>query len=144
MGRGVSKSGGGGGGGGARNARQGGGGSADGVFPSGETRTIETTYFEGRGWNRGRYKDEVLEAHTDGNGNVTFEYASGGSYSKSAKTNVRNSVEFKIQAGAVNGETFNIDWNKVKSISGQTYNLRDAAKRAGMKWDGATKRWVRR
>ena len=37
-----------------------------------------------------------------------------------------------------------IDWSKVNSISGQTYNLRDAAKSAGLKWDSAEKKWKRK
>lgn len=49
-----------------------GGGSADGVIMSGATRTIETVYREARGWQKSYYKDEVLEATTDGKGNVTF------------------------------------------------------------------------
>lgn len=119
------------------------GGSSDGVFASNKTTKIETTFIEGRGWTKGRYKDEILEAKTDGKGNVTFGYASGGSFSKTAKTNKTNYVEYNLKAGAVNGETFNINWSKVNSISGQTYSLRSAAKAAGLKWDGATKTWKR-
>ena len=121
-----------------------GGGSADGVITSGATRTIETVYREARGWQKSYYKDEVLEATTDGKGNVTFSYAKADSYEKTAKTNRTNYVTYTLNAGAVNGETFNIDWSKVNSISGQTYNLRDAAKSAGLKWDSAEKKWKRK
>lgn len=121
-----------------------GGGSADGVIQSGSTRTIETTYIESRGFMPSRYKDEVLEATTDGKGNVTFSYAKADSYTKTAKTNKTNYVTYKLNAGAVNGETFNIDWSKVNSISGQTYNLRSAAKSAGLSWDSAEKKWKRK
>lgn len=120
------------------------GGSADGVITSGATRTIETVYREARGWQKSYYKDEVLEATTDGKGNVTFSYAKADSYEKNAKTNRTNYVTYTLKAGAVNGETFNIDWSKVNSISGQTYNLRDAAKSAGLKWDSAEKKWKRK
>ena len=111
---------------------------------SGATRTIETVYREARGWQKSYYKDEVLEATTDGKGNVTFSYAKADSYEKTAKTNRTNYVTYTLKAGAVNGETFNIDWSKVNSISGQTYNLRDAAKSAGLKWDSAEKKWKRK
>lgn len=121
-----------------------GGGSADGVIQSGAKRTIETTYIESRGFSPSRYKDEVLEATTDGKGNVTFSYAKAESYTKTAKTNKTNYVTYKLNAGAVNGETFNIDWSKVNSISGQTYNLRSAAKSAGLSWDSAEKKWKRK
>lgn len=121
-----------------------GGGSADGVIVPGEARTIKTIYREARGWHSSYYKDEVLEATTDGKGNVTFSYAKADSYEKTAKTNLTNYVTYTLQAGAVNGQTFNIDWSKVKSISGQTYKLREAAKAAGLKWDNTNKKWVRK
>ena len=120
------------------------GGSSDGVIMSGATRTIETVYREARGWQKSYYKDEVLEAITDGKGNVTFSYAKADSFEKTAKTNRTNYVTYTLKAGSVNGETFNIDWSKVNSISGQTYNLRDAAKSAGLKWDSTEKKWKRK
>ncbi len=126
---------------GGRGASSGGG---DGVFPSKKERTIETIYREQRGFQKSYYKDEVLEARSDGKGNVTFSYATGGQYEKTAKTNRTNYVTFKLRAGAINGETFNVNWSKVKSISGHTYSLRDEAKAAGLKWDGETKKWIRK
>ena len=120
------------------------GGSADGVITSGATRTIETVYREARGFQRDYFKDEVLEATTDGKGNVTFSYAKADSFEKTAKTNRTNYVTYTLKAGAVNGETFNIDWSKVNSISGQTYNLRSAAKNAGLSWDSTEKKWKRK
>ena len=120
------------------------GGSADGVITSGATRTIETVYREARGWQRSYYKDEVLEATTDGKGNVTFSYAKADSFEKTAKTNRTNYVTYTLKAGSVNGETFNVDWSKVNSISGQTYSLRSAAKNAGLSWDSTEKKWKRK
>lgn len=120
------------------------GGSADGVITSGATRTIETVYREARGWQEAYYKDEVLEATTDGKGNVTFSYAKADSFEKTAKTNRTNYVTYTLKAGSVNGETFNIDWSKVNSISGQTYSLRSAAKNAGLSWDSTEKKWKRK
>ena len=121
-----------------------GGGSADGVIMSGATRTVETVYREARGWQKSYYKDEVLEANTDGKGNVTFSYAKADSFEKTAKTNRTNYVTYTLKAGAVNGETFNVDWSKVNSISGQTYSLRSAAKNAGLSWDSTEKKWKRK
>ena len=121
-----------------------GGGSADGVIMSGAARKIETVYREQRGFSKSYFKDEVLEATTDGKGNVTFSYAKADSFEKTAKTNRTNYVTYTLKAGAVNGETFNIDWGKVNSISGQTYNLRTAAKNAGLSWDSAEKKWKRK
>lgn len=124
-------------------------GSSDGVFITGEKREIVTGWNEvgkhkNYSMNRGIYDDEVLEAKTDGQGNVTFNYASGDFEAVEGKSTKYRRVTFNVQAGAVNGETFNIDWSKVNSISGQTYSLRDAAKQAGLKWNGTEKRWERK
>lgn len=118
--------------------------SSDGVIQNAKPRTIETVYREANGRSAGYFKDEVLEAKTDGKGNVTFSYAKADSYNKTAKTNRTNYVSYTLKAGAVNGETFGINWSKVNSISGQTYNLRNAAKANGLKWDNATKKWKRK
>lgn len=123
---------------------RGGGFSKDGALTMNNPKTIETRYFERRGWSPLRFDDEVLEATTDGKGNLTFTYASGGTFEKTAKTNRTNYVTYKIDAGAVNGNTFNVNWDKVNSISGQTYNLRQAAKEHGLSWDSAKKMWRRK
>ena len=125
---------------GGRGSAGGGGGSAI----SGATREIETTYYSARGFSGGRYKDEVLEATSDRDGNVTFSYATPTFHGPSAKTNRTQTVSYNIKAGAVNGEVFGINWSKVKSISGQTYNLRQAARDAGLTWDRERKMWARR
>ena len=120
------------------------GGSKDGTILGGKPREIESYYRESRGASPSYHKDEILEARTDGNGNLTFSYAKADSYEKTAKTNRTVNTKYTLQAGAVNGEPFGIDWSKVKSIQGQTYNLRRVAKENGMKWDGKTKRWLKK
>lgn len=119
-------------------------GSVDGTILSGEPRQIESQLREARGWNPRYHKDEILEAKTDGNGNLTFIHAVADSYEKTAKTNRTVYTKYTIRAGAINGETFNIDWSKVQSISGQTYSLRNAAKNAGLSWDNEKKIWRRK
>lgn len=120
------------------------GGSKDGSIIGGAKKTVEARYIEGRGWNRGRYDTEVLEATTDGKGNLTFDYAQPDSREKTAKTNKTNYLTYNVQAGAVDGKPFGINWDKVQSVSGQTYNLRAEAKAHGLSWDGATKSWRRK
>lgn len=120
------------------------GGSKDGTILGGKPREIESYYREARGLSQSYHKDEILEARTDGNGNLTFSYAKADSYEKTAKTNRTVNTKYTLQAGAINGETFGINWDKVQSISGQTYNLRKAAKDAGLKWDGDRKMWRRK
>lgn len=119
-------------------------GSADGTIMPGPKRTVETVYREARGRSFAYYKDEVLEAESDGFGNLTFSYPQADSFTKTAKTNRTNYVTYTIQAGAVNGETFGIDWSKVKSISGKTFSLKNAAKEHGLKWDPKKKNWIRK
>lgn len=120
-------------------------GSKDGVFATKKPTTIQTTYTETpRGLKAGYFHDEVLEAKTDGFGNVTFSFAKNGEFSKTAKTNKKNTVTYELVAGAVNGKTFNINWSKVNSISGQTFSIKSEAKKAGLAWDGKTKKWIRR
>lgn len=107
-------------------------------------REIETTHFLYGSRSGDTYKDTVLEATTDGNGNLTFTYATPKTRSgPSAKTNKTERVTYEVTHGAVNGESFGIDWSKVQSISGRTYDMRSEAKKAGLKWDGRTKTWRR-
>lgn len=120
------------------------GGSKDGTILGGAKKQVEARYIEGRGWQRGRYDTEVLEATTDGKGNLTFEYAQPDTKEKTAKTNKTNYLTYNVQAGAVDGKSFGINWDKVQSISGQTYNMRAEAKAHGLTWDGATKSWKRK
>lgn len=119
-------------------------GSSDGALERVQKRTIETEYREARGWSSSYYKQEVLEAHTDGRGNLTFDYATPVSREKTAKTNRTQYVTYEVAHGAVDGKTFGINWSKVKSISGQTYNLRSEAKEHGLTWDGKEKKWRRK
>lgn len=109
-----------------------------------QKKQVEARYIEGRGWQQGRYDTEVLEATTDGKGNLTFEYAQPDTKEKTAKTNKTNYLTYNVQAGAVDGKSFGINWDKVQSISGQTYSMRAEAKAHGLTWDGATKSWKRK
>lgn len=118
--------------------------SADGALANSEPRKLETIYRESRGLLGGYHVGEVLEAVTDGNGNLTFSYAKPISREKTAKTNRTQYLSFEVAHGAYNGETFGINWDKVKSIKGQTYSIRAEAKKAGLKWDGEKKMWRRK
>lgn len=121
-----------------------GGSGGGGAIVAGKPQTITTTYYSSRSMGGSHFKNEVLEATADKKGNVTFSYATPTFSGLSAKTNKTQDVTYKLKAGAVDGETFGINWSKVNSISGQTYSLRSAAKAAGLKWDGATKTWRRK
>lgn len=34
-----------------------------------------------------------------------------------------------------------IDWDKVKSVSGKTFNIKDMLKHKGFKWNSSEKNW---
>lgn len=111
---------------------------------SAKTRTIETVYREARGYSGSYYKDTILEAVDRGNGSLEFVYATPESREKTAKTNRTQYVTFKLKAGAENGDVFGVNWDNVKSISGQTYDLRSEIKDRSFRWDGKNKRWVKK
>lgn len=108
-------------------------------------RQIETQYRTPSVSMRGitGYKDEILEAKADKDGNVTFEYATPKARDKTAKTNKTEYVTYEVSHGAVNGEIFGVNLDKASSVSGQTYNLREELKKKGFKWDGKKKAWVK-
>ena len=95
-----------------------------------KTRTIKT--------------DTILEAVDRGNGSLEFVYATPDSREKTAKTNRTQYVTYKLKAGAENGDVFGVNWDNVKSVSGQTYDLRSEIKDRGFRWDGKNKRWVKK
>ena len=112
----------------------GGRGGASGISASGvidrraPERTIETEYREARGRSGSYYKDTILEAVDEGNGELSFVYATPESREKTAKTNRTQYVTYKLRAGAENGDVFGVNWDNVKSVSGQTYDLRSEIK----------------
>lgn len=108
-----------------------------------EERIIETTYYSSR-WGTSPYKDTVLEATADNNGNLMLTYAVGEHSAPSAKTNKTHNVTYRLKAGVVNGRSFGIDWTRVKSVSGQTFAVKNEAKEAGLVWDSVTKKWIRK
>lgn len=108
-------------------------------------RQIETQYRTPSVNMRGitGYKDEILEAKADKDGNVTFEYATPKTRDKTAKTNKTEYVTYEVSHGAINGEIFGVNLDKANFVSGQTYNLREELKKKGFKWDGKKKAWVK-
>lgn len=118
--------------------------SASGVIDkSAKVRVIEAVYREARGYSSSYYKNTILEAVDEGGGELAFIYATPEKREKIAKTNRTQYVTFKLKAGAQDGEVFGVNWNKVKSVSGQTYDLRSEIKDRGFVWDAKTKKWVR-
>lgn len=110
--------------------------------------------------------DTVLEATSDKAGNVFLDYADyKETYKQNSKTtyglyelkcgmtnanNIHGSRTYlgksKVKAGNAIGGTrsVGINWDKVASVSGNTYMVKDFIKEKGFKWDNGTKRWVKK
>ncbi len=93
----------------------------------------------------------VLEATTDGNGNLTLSYAKAVGY---RQQNSRTSyAQYEISAGITNQspsgkridlKSNNINWEKVKSVSGKTYGTQSFMREQGFTWDSSEKKWKRK
>lgn len=112
-----------------------------GVFSRVEPLTVKTRYIEGRGWTRGRYTDTVLQAVDKGNGDVELTYATADSFEKTAKTNRTNDVTFTLTHGFVNDDPHGLNFEKISSFSGQTYQVKNELKRRGYKFRNG--KWVK-
>lgn len=111
---------------------------------------------------------DVFTATSDGNGNVQLNYASPTEYYKQnskttyalyeMKCGITNADEIhgsrrfsnddyvkhsKVKdENSVNGiRSVGINWDKVNSVSGQTYKIKDLLKSKGFKWNSAGKSW---
>lgn len=119
--------------------------ASGGVITSAEEREITTEMVKKTrhgSYPRNEYEKEVLEATVDKSGNVNFDYPTFKRFDNHDDKHA--TVTYYVTAGAVNGETFNIDWSKVNSVSGKTFALKDAAKKAGLRWNGSKSIWERR
>lgn len=109
------------------------------------------TYYRRKGMGGSYYGDIVVEAKEDPRnpGHIEFSSARGDFSNNNPKANTQD-VTFEITHGAVthsnSGRTVfhGINWDKVKSVSGKTYDIKNYIKEKGFKWDGTKKMWVRK
>ena len=107
--------------------------ATNGVVQSAAKTTVEATVRKRNKSARPEFDKTVLAAKVDSEGNVIVDYAKGnysGNYGDEYQT-----VTYNIQSGFVDGEPVNLDLSKAKTISGKTYDARQAAKAAGMTWN---------
>lgn len=136
------KGGGGGGGGGAKGET-----SKTTSGPIGEAPPVQVTNEKSRSsGNQWRYT--VVEATHEGNGVISL-----GSPSKTKYESVnRNTTEAMstLKAGIYNQpgdrslKTHNINWDKVKQVKGQTFDVKGLLKEKGFSFDGTTKTWIKK
>lgn len=118
--------------------------------PRAKEQTI-TTYYRRNSIYGAHYGDDVFEAVERKNekGGIEIVKAYGTFDNSNPKANTRD-VTYKIKHGIVSWhdsrgvESYGINWDKVSSVSGQTYNLRGTLKEKGFRWDGKTKSWVKK
>lgn len=125
---------------GGRGSSSGLGKNTDGVIVSDKKRKIESS-FVNKNYGMRTYKDKILEAQTGGKGNLTFDYAYPTESERASSKRVYTTYE--LRAGAVNGSVFNVNLDKAKTVSGQTYDIKEELKRKGFKWNSSNKRWER-
>lgn len=132
------------GGRGGSGARSAGGGGGNGAF--GKENPITVTS-EKRMSSGGKWTREILEASDDGKGNITLSSAGGAKYEKLNNNTTKATYELKQGVYGYNNSggvvSHNINWENVKSISGQTFNIKDFIKSQGFNWDNANKRWTK-
>lgn len=116
---------------------------SNGVILSAQTTNIEAEMTKRNKRAIPTYSKEVLKATVDSEGNVTLDYVKG-SYSGDYG-DLKQTVYYSIKAGFVDGEPVNMDLSKASSISGKsTYSVREAAKQAGMTWNGKANAYLRK
>lgn len=87
-----------------------------------------------------RWKRTILEATSDGNGNVTLSYATP--YAYEHPNNNTTIAKYRIDSGIDDGWMHNLDLSKARSVSGQTFSVKDLIKENGFRWDRDNKRWI--
>ena len=129
------------GGRGSASGLSGGGGALD---QNAKTVTISTYYRRS-----GHYFGEnVYQIREEAPGHITIGRAQPYFVGNNSKANTQD-VEYYIKHGAElygkgNVEWHGVNWNKVKSVSGQTYDLKHDIKSKGFRWNSENKSWVRK
>lgn len=147
---GLSKSGGGRGGASGTGANV--GYTRDGTIKTnGEKMLVERVTMRGIPFRDPYSREVVLEASTDGNGNLTLSYATPVGY---REQNSRTSyAQYEISAGItslgptgknIEMKSNNINWDKVKSVSGKTYGTQSFMREHGFDWDREKKIWKKK
>nr|DAI87362.1 MAG TPA: hypothetical protein [Caudoviricetes sp.] len=112
-------------------------------------KTVIETYYRKSGIMGSHYGDSVMQATAGKDGEINFDYAEAHFKNKFDKANTQD-VTFEISHGSVthfnNGRTtfYGINWENVKSVTGNTYPIRGELKDKGFSWDGKGKKWVKK
>ena len=96
-----------------------------------------------------RWKHDIYEAKHVGGGEIALGYAEAKSYEHPNKNTTVAHYEIEhgmwsSQPGDRSPGEIGINWDKVTSVSGQTFAVKSRLKEEGFRWDGKNKKWVRR
>ena len=123
--------------------RAGSGKREDSLFGNEPSHTFKMSKHKSSG---GVWKETALVADKDGDGGIYLSYAPGKNY-KDINRNTTE-AEFTIDKGIYTAPyagtvSLNINWDQVKKVSGQTFNVSDYLKRKGFRFDRTSKSWVK-
>lgn len=94
------------------------------------------------------YGLEVISVKSESNGEIVLTNLKpefeGGSYSKANTIPVTYKFKHGITDTGKRKESYGINWDNVKAVSGATYSLRGWIKEKGFVWDRDNKRWIRK
>lgn len=111
------------------------------------TPAIEVTNRKTRGGRVQGWKYTVLEAFEVEDGVIEVDYAEADHYNdlNSQTTEAVYLLEHCIynEMGTPEPRAYGIDMDKVNTIYGRTFDIKDWIKAQGFKWNGAMKAWVR-
>lgn len=98
-------------------------------------------------YRKGHYGDTVKVSKETSDGNLVFENAIAEFSRDNKPSATTKDVTFTLRHGFVwhnNDKRFyGINWDNVKSVSGNTYDMNDELKKRGYRWNSNTKSWVK-
>lgn len=123
------------------------GGNKNSALVKNAERVTINTYHIAKSSMGPHYGYTVVEAQESSEGNISLSYAKAYFKKDRGNANTQNVVfEFKhgiAESRKGQAESYGINWDNVKSITGQTYEVKDYIRKKGFKWDNATKRWIK-
>lgn len=94
-----------------------------------------------------RWAHTTLEATDDGRGNLQIGYPRAKRYENPSRNTTVATYELKAgfytEAGNRSIQTHNINLDRVRSVKGETYAIKNYLKGEGFKWNPDSKSWTR-
>lgn len=94
-----------------------------------------------------RWAHLTLEATDDGSGNLQIGYPRAKSYDNPNRNTTIATYELKAgfytESGNRSIQSHNINMDRVKSVKGSTFDIKNYLKSEGFRWDPDSKSWTR-